>query len=97
MTQSWALSFLTSPKHLLLVDNIALFDFTVIPYDEGRTIEIFKDDLEGKFKFILSRSLREEWLFYNNEIFNNMTLEKTHLGKYMVKHHCKLYKDQKLS
>lgn len=60
MTQSWALSFLTSPKHLLLVDNIALFDIAVIPYDEGRTIEIFKDDLEGKFKFILSHSLRVE-------------------------------------
>ena len=60
MTQSWALSFLTSPEHLLLVDNIVLFDITVIPYDEGRTIDIFKDDLEGKFKFILSHSLREQ-------------------------------------
>lgn len=79
------------------MDNIALFDIAVIPYDEGRTIEIFKDDLEGKFKFILSHSLRVEWLFYNNEICNNMTLEKTHLEKYMVKYHCKLHKDQKLS
>lgn len=75
---------------------MALFDVTVVPYDEGRTIEIFKDDLEGKFKFILSHSLREKLLLYN-EICNNMTLEKTHLGKYMVKHHCKLHKDQKLS
>ncbi|POI35477.1 hypothetical protein CIB84_000771, partial [Bambusicola thoracicus] len=32
----------------LLLDNTVLFDITVIPYDEGRMIEIFKDDLEGK-------------------------------------------------
>lgn len=60
VTQSWALPLLTNPKHLLSGANIALFDVTVIQYDEGRTIEILKDDLEGKFKSLLSRSLREE-------------------------------------
>ncbi|PKU33195.1 hypothetical protein llap_16500 [Limosa lapponica baueri] len=35
------------------VDNIALFDITVIPYDEGRTIEISKDDLEGHIRIPL--------------------------------------------
>lgn len=39
------------PKHLLWVANTALFVIAVIPYDEGRTIEISKDDLEGEFKF----------------------------------------------
>lgn len=39
------------PKHLLWVDNTALFVTAVIPYDEGRTIEISKDDLEGEFKY----------------------------------------------
>ena len=78
------------------MDNIALFDITVIPYDEGRMIEIFKDDLEGKFKFILSHSLRKKLLLHH-KICNNTALEKTHLEKYMVKHHCKLHKDQKVS
>uniref|UniRef100_A0A8B9N3V9 Myomesin 3 n=1 Tax=Accipiter nisus TaxID=211598 RepID=A0A8B9N3V9_9AVES len=35
------------------MDNIALFDIAVIPYDEGRTIEIFQDDLEGHIKIPL--------------------------------------------
>lgn len=33
------------------VGNTALFVTAVIPYDQGRTIEISKDDLEGEFKF----------------------------------------------
>lgn len=41
------------PKHLLWVDNTALFAITVIPYDEGRTIEISKDDLEGDRKSVV--------------------------------------------
>lgn len=62
VTQSWALPLLTNPKHLLLGANIDInvFDVTVIQYDEGRTIEILKDDLEGKFRSLLRHSLREE-------------------------------------
>lgn len=51
------------PKHLLWVDNTALFAITVIPYDEGRMIEISKDDLEGEFKFAQSVCL----LLYTEE------------------------------
>lgn len=36
---------------VLWVGNSALFVIAVIPYDQGRTIEISKDDLEGEFKF----------------------------------------------
>jgi len=54
MTQFWSLSFPTISKHsdtalYLLLDNTVPFDITVIPYDEGKMIEIFKDDLEGEF------------------------------------------------
>lgn len=45
------------PKHPLWVYNSALFVTAVIPYDEGRTIEISKDDLEGEFKFPQSACL----------------------------------------
>lgn len=62
-TNDPVLGFVFLPKHLLWVDNTALFVTAVIPYDEGRTIEISKDDLEGEFKYPQSVCL----LLYNEE------------------------------